>query len=104
MMITKSPVQKLRPWMYAVLVLNAEHRPPRFKQQNGVPETKLAGARFKNDFVVAVYSSQLSCDILCAIRAIIVDDNHLPGKVTTYFHKIYMSYRRRCLTRRRTFR
>lgn len=93
--------------MYAVLVLNIEHRPPSFNNKDGVPETKLASARFENDLVVAVRSSQLPCDVLCAIRAIVVDDNHLPGKVTTCFHETHISDRplaKLCLTRRRTFR
>jgi hypothetical protein len=44
---------------------------------------------------------------LCAIWAVVVDDNHLPGKVTTYFHKTHVSDRPLamvCLTGRRTFR
>ena len=87
MMITKSPVQKLRPWIYAVLVYDLELDLRASNSNDGVPETKLTSARFKNDLVVAVGSSQLLCDVLRAIRAIVVDDNHLPGKVTTYFHK-----------------
>jgi hypothetical protein len=90
--------------MYAVLVSN----PRASDNKDSVPETKLTSARFKNDLVVAVCSSQLLCDVLCAIRAIVVDDNHLPGKVTTYFHKTHISdgppLAKLCLTRRRTFR
>jgi hypothetical protein len=93
--------------MYAVLEYpTLRINPLASNNEDGVPETKLASARFKNDLVIAVCSSQLLCDVLCAIRAIVVDDNHLPSKVTTYFHKAHVSDRRLamlCLTQRRTF-
>jgi hypothetical protein len=83
-MITKSPVQKLRPWMYAVL-LKVEHQFSRLGRLDGIPKTKLASARFKNDLVLAICSSQLPCNLLRTVRAVVIDDDHLPGKVTTYF-------------------
>jgi len=44
-------------------------------------KTELASARFQNDLVLAVGSSQLPRDLLRAIRAVVVDDNHLPVEV-----------------------
>jgi small nuclear ribonucleoprotein (snRNP)-like protein len=43
-------------------------------------------ARFKDDLVLAVGGSQLPCNILRAIWAVVVDDNHLPGEVTILLH------------------
>jgi len=48
-----------------------------------VPETELARAWFENDLVLAVGGSQLPCDLLRAIRTVVVDDDHLPSEVTT---------------------
>jgi hypothetical protein len=52
----------------------------------GVPEAKLPSARLKNDLVLAVGGSQLPRNLLSTIRAVVVDDNHLPGEVTIHLH------------------
>jgi hypothetical protein len=55
-------------------------------QRECVPESKFPCARFKDDLVLAVGGSQLPCNILRAIWAVVVDDNHLPGEVTILHH------------------
>jgi hypothetical protein len=56
-----------------------------------VPETKLARSRFQDDLILSVRGSQLPRDLLCAIWAVVVDDDHLPGELTTLLHNAHIS-------------
>ena len=64
-MITKSPVQLSRPWMYAVLV------------SQDAPQAKLACARAQHYVLGPVEGSELPRDILRAVWRVVVDDNDL---------------------------
>jgi hypothetical protein len=77
--------------MYAVLIVIAELRTPDVGNMNDVPETKLARPRFQNDLILAVRDGQLFRNLLRAIWAIVVDDNHLPGETTTLLHNAHVS-------------
>lgn len=102
MMITKSPVQKLRPWMYAVLSNGKVSQDGARVRWADVPQAELARAWFEDDLVLAVSGSQLPCDLLRTIRTVVVDNDHLPGEVTTLFHKPHISGSPRARTHART--
>ena len=59
-----------------------------------VPQAELARAWFEDDLVLAVSGSQLPCDLLRTIRTVVVDNDHLPSKVTTLFQTIHQRFPR----------
>jgi len=69
----------------AIVKVSRDNR-ARTPKVEGVPEAKLASAWFKNDLVLAVGGSQLPRNLLSTIRAVVVDDDHLPGEVTIHLH------------------
>jgi hypothetical protein len=72
---------------------------------NDAPETKLARPWFQDDLILAVRDSQLFRNLLRAIWAIVVNDNHLPGETTTLLHNAHVRKKKNILKQaRRTFR
>jgi hypothetical protein len=100
-MITKSPVTKFRPWIYAVLCsplnyggLKQEHSThprPSFPARGfrtyhpfRFPETERHRIHyFTHNFVLAIDLCQLLRDFLRSIWAIVIDHNDLPFKLAT---------------------
>ena len=54
-----------------------------------LPESQLASAWFQDDLVFAVGGCQLPRDLLRAVGAVVVNDNHLPCELTTLSHHEY---------------
>ena len=107
MMITKSPMTKLSPWMYAVLrnvrpcVRKRHDQSISTYPRPSLPARRCrtcrnvqcalstgggggAGAGVAHDFVLAVHVRELGGNVLCAVQAVIVDDNDLPRQITVF--------------------
>jgi hypothetical protein len=67
----------------AIVKVSRDNR-PECQSEEGIPEAKLASARFKHDLVLTVGGSQLPGNLLSTIRAVVVDDDHLPGETTIH--------------------